>query len=305
MGYGSKAIELLKDYYEGSLYAGVNKMEDIANSKEEKLENVLLTEEIRPRKLSKPLLKKLNELMPPALDYLGTSYGITPQLYKFWARNEYSPIYLRQMPNETTGEYTCIMIKPLQCKHKDLEEGRIGIKKGNWCDPYVKDYKNRFMSLLGYEFRKLHILSVMNILNFDVSKAPNQKMQAITEEITVNDCLRLESYCNNLVDYHLVIDIIPQLARLYFKGNLPMLSINHIQQCILLGMGLQYKAIETIARELGIEVNQTLPLLNKILRKINTIVKEAIGSHAEKNTQKLEQKEEAHMDKLFKELDTK
>ncbi len=34
------------------------------------------------------------------------------------------------------------------------------------------------------------------------------------------DFKRLEMYAMNLVDYHLVIDLVPQIARLYFMNQL-------------------------------------------------------------------------------------
>lgn len=38
--------------------------------------------------------------------------------------------------------------------------------------------------------------------------------------LTMNDVKRLEMYCRNLVDYHLIVDLIPLLARLYFLQRL-------------------------------------------------------------------------------------
>ena len=34
------------------------------------------------------------------------------------------------------------------------------------------------------------------------------------------DIKRLEMYAQNLVDYHLVIDLVPQIAKLYFTNQL-------------------------------------------------------------------------------------
>lgn len=34
--------------------------------------------------------------------------------------------------------------------------------------------------------------------------------------LTMYDVKRLDMYCRNLVDYHLIVDLIPTLARLYF-----------------------------------------------------------------------------------------
>ncbi len=49
------------------------------------------------------------------------SYGLTEPLLKFWKRAGYTPVYVRQTQNESPGEYTCIMFKPLPAD--DLEGG--------------------------------------------------------------------------------------------------------------------------------------------------------------------------------------
>ncbi len=58
-----------------------------------------------------PLLQRLSEVQPPALDYLGVSYGLTASLLKFWKKSGYVPLYVRQTPNDLTGEYTTVMVR--------------------------------------------------------------------------------------------------------------------------------------------------------------------------------------------------
>lgn len=44
----------------------------------------------------------------------GVSYGLTQQLYNFWRKGQYLPLYLRQSASETTGEHTLVMVRPLE-----------------------------------------------------------------------------------------------------------------------------------------------------------------------------------------------
>lgn len=86
MGYGGRALTLLKEYYEFKM---VNLDEEQPIISEE-IENVtedevgLLEESIEPRKSLPPLLLKLTERQPEKLNYLGVSYGLTEPLLKFW-----------------------------------------------------------------------------------------------------------------------------------------------------------------------------------------------------------------------------
>lgn len=96
MGYGARALELLKRYYEGSLsslYEDTQADQKIDPVPEEDVG--LLEEAIEPRKSLPPLLLKLSERRPERLAYIGVSYGLTLPLLKFWKRAGFVPVYLR------------------------------------------------------------------------------------------------------------------------------------------------------------------------------------------------------------------
>ena len=73
----------------------------------------LATEKLRPKKKLKPILQKLSDRIPVPVHYLGTSFGVTKELFNFWKKNRLEPVYIRQTANELTGEHTCLMIRPL------------------------------------------------------------------------------------------------------------------------------------------------------------------------------------------------
>ena len=43
------------------------------------------------------------------------------------------------------------------------------------------------------------------------------------------------------VDYHLITDLLPMLSKLYFLGRMPSARMSHLQEAILLAMGLQHR----------------------------------------------------------------
>ena len=61
----------------------------------------------------------------------------------------------------------------------------------------------------------------------------------LEQYVTVYDLKRLESYAKNLVDFHLIMDLVPTLAKLYFL-ILPVgaISLSFVQAATLTGMGL-------------------------------------------------------------------
>jgi N-acetyltransferase 10 len=108
MGYGSRALELLVDYYEGKF---TNLSEGLEQPYEEKWSKKadpepemgsgnLLQEDIKVRDISKmpPLFATLAERRAEGLDYVGVSYGLTQPLHQFWKRSSFVPVYLVCIP---------------------------------------------------------------------------------------------------------------------------------------------------------------------------------------------------------------
>jgi len=94
------------------------------------------------------------------------------------------------------------------------------------------------------------------------------------------DIKRLESYSRNLVDYHMILDLIPLLSRLFFLNRLPengspntqnLLSISYTQQAILIAIGLQHKSVTQVEKELQLSSQQILALFNKATKKISNL----------------------------------
>lgn len=156
MGYGLRAIQLLKQYYEFKIPS----LEEDQPSAKEEIENVdeselnLLEECIEPRKSLPPLLLKLSERTPEKLDYIGVSFGLTEQLLKFWKKSDFVPVYLRQTTNDLTGEHSCIMINVLNSEKED-----------DWLSAYWVDFRRRFINLLAYQFNKFSPGLALSVLS--------------------------------------------------------------------------------------------------------------------------------------------
>lgn len=105
------------------------------------------------------------------MHYLGTSFGVTKELFQFWRKNSFVPIYLRQTANELTGEHTCVMIRPINLDDEQIQvpdtikkmikiqsetgQDDVPIEESTWVSSYYLDFKKRLLNLFGYEFRHL------------------------------------------------------------------------------------------------------------------------------------------------------
>ncbi|KAF6755010.1 GNAT acetyltransferase 2-domain-containing protein [Ephemerocybe angulata] len=280
MGYGGRAVQCLNSYFSGE-YVSVD--EDGVPEEGEKglgagmevdQDVDLLTEKrtVRAAKEMPPLLQRLSERKPEHLDYLGVSYGLTPQLLRFWKRQKFVPLYVRQTQSELTGEHTCLMVRGLNSsKPGELE----------WLAEFAKDFRRRFLTLLSYKFREfgsVTALSILEAVNAGIPKDEENEGEAEGEEelsylFTPFDFKRLEAYANNSLDFHVVQDLFPALAQLYFTARLPPSTrLTAVQASILLALGLQRKTVEDVERELGLPVSQALALLVKVVRRVGKVL---------------------------------
>lgn len=277
MGYGKRALQQLIDYYSGNI---PNLHEDsVHNGKideitDNDIEENLMEEVIKPRKNLPPLLLKLSERAAENLDYLGVSYGLTSNLLKFWKHAEFIPVYLRQSANELTGEHSCIMLRSL---NSDVTDG--------WLKEYWLDFRKRFISLLSYQFKKFSSSLGLSMLQTKLKNLDT--VHSLTKEelnflFTNYDLKRLDLYSKNMVDYHLIMDLLPEVARQYFLKKLDI-SLSAVQTAILLGIGLQRKSVDDLQKELDLPSSQILGLFNKILRKSTQFLNGLVEAEIEKS----------------------
>eukprot|EP00468_Gymnochlora_sp_CCMP2014_P008140 CAMPEP_0167758110 /NCGR_PEP_ID=MMETSP0110_2-20121227/10289_1 /TAXON_ID=629695 /ORGANISM="Gymnochlora sp., Strain CCMP2014" /LENGTH=448 /DNA_ID=CAMNT_0007644355 /DNA_START=541 /DNA_END=1886 /DNA_ORIENTATION=- len=285
MGYASRAMELLTAYYSGDIISldedvktynntGTDKKEDIKTTDE----NKLLSEKLAPRTGLKPMLIKLSERPPEPIHYLGVSYGLTLSLMSFWQKNGFTPVYIRQTANQLTGEHTCIMMKPLQRSVSGT------MPSEGWLDNFSKDFQKRFISLLGSAFRIFSskmALTVCHSHEKNAHKGAGSNSTAGYGE-AIYDLKRIESYARNLVDFHLVLDLVPTCAKLFFEQRLDVSSLFRTKSSILLGLGLQRKSVDELRQHLGLEMQQVLSLFNKCMRKISNCLRGLEEAIAEK-----------------------
>ncbi|KXJ05728.1 N-acetyltransferase 10 [Exaiptasia diaphana] len=276
MGYGRRAMQQLIQYYEGkipSLFENGREKNDEISALNDDEDVGLLEEAISPRANLPPLLLKLSERQAERLDYIGVSYGLTTNLLKFWKKSGFAPVYLRQTPNELTGEHSCIMLRM-------LNEAEVSTNE-DWLQAYWQDFRRRFLYLLSYQFSSFHPTLSLSILQ---QKSMKLKKEAITKSeleysVTKYDIKRLDLYSRNMVDHHLITDLLPEVARLFFMDKLDF-SLSAIQSAILLGVGLQHKTFDDLGKDLELPVSQLLGLFNRIIRKVvqcfNTVLEAAI-----------------------------
>ena len=105
------------------------------------------------------LLLPIQDRPAERLHWLGSSFGITGSLHKFWKRQKFQVCYVRQTVNDITGEHSAIVIRELSSR--GLEDApEVG-----WLQAYCRDYRKRLLSMLSYTFRNMDISLALSLID--------------------------------------------------------------------------------------------------------------------------------------------
>ncbi|XP_057962502.1 RNA cytidine acetyltransferase 2-like [Malania oleifera] len=278
LGYGSTAVELLTRYYEGQLTpiseidveSSVNTARVNITEAAEKVS--LLEENIKPRTDLPHLLVHLRERQPEKLRYIGVSFGLTLDLFRFWRKQKFAPFYISQISNTVTGEHTCMVLKPLNSD--DIEV--TGSDQWGFFGPFYQEFRHRFLNLLMSSFCRLEYKLAMSILdpkiNFMDSEstlsASNGLLTLLNKILPPRFLERLEAYANNLADFLSIRDFELHLAYQYFREGLPV-TLSYAQASVLLCICVQHKDLSFIEGEMKLERQQILSLFIKVMKKFH------------------------------------
>ncbi|GFP93320.1 upf0202 protein at1g10490 [Phtheirospermum japonicum] len=276
LGYGSAAVELLTRYFEDQLTPMSElEVEDFQEDSQVRVIEAaekasLLEENIKPRSDLPPLLVPLRERRPEKLHYLGVSFGLTLDLFRFWRRHKFAPLYISHVSSLVTGEHNCMLVRPL--KNDDIESN--GSDELDFFSPYYQEFKKKFIKYLARTFNRMEYKLAMSVLdpkiNFsDVDTASSSSsgdLSSISESLSSYAMKQLEAYTNNLSEHYMIEDFVDDLARAYFWGKIPV-SLSYAQVSVLLCIGLQGKDIPRIQEEMKLERQQIMSLFMKVMKK--------------------------------------
>ncbi|KAH7819850.1 putative N-acetyltransferase 10 [Monocercomonoides exilis] len=186
---------------------------------------------------------------------------------------------------------------------EDEDEDNI---QSNWLEAYSADFTSRLCTLLSFSFSSFSTALALSLVdpkkqlvgllqrrsdaNKEKANRNDEKVQAAWESafaasfprlsaktlplhLSDYDMKRLESYGKDLVDFHLVMDVIPTLAALFFTRRFRC-EATLIQQSLLVAIGLQRKGIDELAEELTLPVETLLVQLQKLIRKVYSALHE-------------------------------
>ena len=172
---------------------------------------------------------------------------------------------------------------------------------------FVEDFRRRFVKLQSGPFKHISLKLTHQILNTtrtslpeDISTKPSvtetndaiKRLHSLlfntANGFSLQDLKRLDAYSRNLVDFHLVLDLVPTMAVTYYivadDDSMSLLnstsnsfpSLTSLQEVILVAAGLKGLPLESVAGEFDLPMSQVLALFNKLAKKMTVFLKQVL-----------------------------
>ena len=146
----------------------------------------------------------------------------------------YRPLYIRQNANDTTGEHSSVFLKRLR-------DGEV-----KYLQSFQKDFTRRFTALLGYDFSKFAPGVALQILDAFKTQGAENSID-LKNYFSDYDLERINLYALGVVDYHLIVDLLPQVVKMLFTDMISIKGLSVQQRAILVAIGLQHKTVDELA----------------------------------------------------------
>ncbi|OYT39062.1 MAG: ATPase [Desulfurococcales archaeon ex4484_58] len=180
------------------------------------------------------LNKISEEARERGLDWVAAGFGVNEELFKFWLKNGFYPIHISPDRNPVSGEYTVLVIKPLN------KEAERFVEMAN------KEFKLKLLDSLAINYRDLEIEVAYQLLS-----SGKPLLKQIPENIFSPIQLdRLWVYCMGPMTFEAAADIMHKIAKIHWlvsKEQRPELS--KIKEYILIGKALQGRSWEELEKE--------------------------------------------------------
>ena len=244
MGYGTRALELLKKF------CIVNKKKGLFKNKYFKS-----CPKNQGQSLS-ALLIDLNERNQPIIDYLGVSFSVSSKLLCFWLKNGFSLIIIKTKKEIFWKQNICIMIKLFSFKKKE---------NSYWLTFFQKYFLKEFLTLCSTDFKTLSTNMVFNIIE---SSRVWTKKKYHKDYLNSLDIKRISIFSNqSLVSYKNVKYLIPIISKIFLLESLEKKILNLSELLLLISMGFQLKSFNEIKKEFNIKKHNLIRIIKDIFHK--------------------------------------
>ena len=246
MGYGTRALELLKNFCIIKKRFSKDNNHLKKNSNEFKNNN----------RIYSALFIDLEERDQPLIDYLGVSFSISSKLLCFWLKNGFSVIILKPRKELYWKHNICIMIKLFSVRNNE---------NVYWLNFFKKAFLKEFLLLCSTDFKTLPTNMVFNIME---SAKLSCKKKSLTKYVSSLDLKRIITFSKeSIISYKIIKYLIPIVSRICLWDFLEKKILDLFELLLLVSMGFQTKSLTEVRIEFDIKKHNLIRILRDIFIK--------------------------------------
>ena len=198
---------------------------------------------------SRALREVCREAMERGMDWVGSGFGASEELLRFWIRNGFTPIHLSPTRNQVSGEYSVFVAKPL------TERAEAMVRQLN-----LEMKKRVLQSLHDIYFSMPPEIARLILATGGVPARP---------KLTYSQKLRLLGYIRGYNSYEMTCDALAELARAYFLGWHSKRPLTEGEERLLIAKVLQGKNWDLAKPAIGLKKQSELfDAMRSIARKL-------------------------------------
>lgn len=170
------------------------------------------------------LQKVIEEAKSLGHDWVGSGFGATEELLRFWMKNGFSVVHISPDRNPVSGEYTVLVIRPLNEKvEKMVEIAQL-------------EFKLKLLDSLAINYRELE----PELAYLMLSTGPYVYMDKPVGMLSLVALDRLWTYCTGPMTFEAAADLMFKLARMYWLSH-PQArpQLTRLQELLLIIKALQ------------------------------------------------------------------
>jgi len=141
--------------------------------------------------------------------WIGAGFGANRDLLRFWLKNKFVPVHVSPMRNKISGEYTTIVIRPLN------EKLEVDLRL------YYREFRIRFVDWLRYVHYDMDPMLAQLLLKGGHIWKKIEEPYIYSPRLTEIQAKRVDAYHRGILSYELTSDAIQELVKSYFIDENP------------------------------------------------------------------------------------
>jgi tRNA(Met) cytidine acetyltransferase len=234
------------------------RLREIANGKGWRIVRIAVHPDVHGRGIGSHLLSMLvKESIERRYDWIGSGFGATEELLKFWLKNGFIPVHISPDRNPVSAEYTVLVIKPLNERWREIAK------------VLYEEFKLKLLDSLYDTYKDLEVEVAYLLLNadsyFDIDRIEEQCKDLLLTPIQLD---RLLSYIDGYMTYESCNDVILRMVKHYWFQKKICRKLNKLEEMVSIVKVLQGSSWDLSADILRIPKGRAIDIVRNIIENL-------------------------------------